>query len=189
MAGCHGDPLAFSNQPFTHTSLQRPLKHAQKRHWLRFEHTHKTRTAVPHIRWLTVTRKGVSSERDSHRVEMATFMREKGRRTRERRKGLPMLENVEERRPPTSALTHASDGSETTMIVLCLLGGSTDRKNSVTGGARWQGSRRRLIWMEEEKELAADESIQWVVAVASYSLRVRVTRLLILKRERMSTGS
>ncbi|CAI9280295.1 unnamed protein product [Lactuca saligna] len=93
-------------------------------------HTQNTHTTPPHIRWLTVTRKGVSSERDSHRVEMATLMREKGKRTRERRKGLPILENVEERRPPTSALTHASDGSETTMIVLCLLGGSTDRKNS-----------------------------------------------------------
>ncbi|CAI9282441.1 unnamed protein product [Lactuca saligna] len=97
-------------------------------------HTQNTHTTPPHIRWLTVTRKGVSSECDSHRVEMATLMREKGRRTRERRKGLPILENVEERRPPTSALTDASDGSETTMIVLCLLGGSTDRKNSVTGG-------------------------------------------------------
>ena len=47
-----------------------------------------------------------------------------------------------------------------------------------------------LIWTEEEeKEMAADESIQWVVAAASYSLRVRVTRLLFLKWERMSTGS
>ncbi|CAI9277931.1 unnamed protein product [Lactuca saligna] len=134
MVGCYGGPLAFSSQPFTHTFLRQPLKHAQKRYWLRFEHTHKTHTAPPHIRWLTVTQKGVSLGRDSHRAEMAMLMREKGRITRKRRKGLPILENVEEWRPPTSALTHASVGSETTMIVLCSLSGSTDRKNSVTGG-------------------------------------------------------